>query len=563
MPNSIFVCDFETANNECNSEFKNTFVWLAVSYNVLTDQTSNVSFNIKDFVKYLLSQPNSTFYFHNLSFDGNFLLSYLINNGWSFKQNYKVHKSFEVIIDDLNNFYRIKLYYKYHNKLSSYTIYDSFKVIPLSEKLLAEKFSLTESKGKIDYKKYRDESYIASDEEIEYCINDTKIVAHALKYFYDNDYLSAFTIGNIAFKEFKKTLPNWRTYFPKMDLKIDTFLRNAYRGGIALVNKKFKNVNVGEGVVYDANSLYPSQMKFKPLPVGMPKYFSGEPKPNEIYNLYVVHIVCQFEIKDNMIPTLQCKHLAFVNPREFLEMSNEPTELYLTNIDFEIFKKHYHVYDLKYIDGYYFKSATGLFNDFINKFEEIKENNEGALRQIAKLILNNLYGKFATNPHRFSKLPYINSEGVLSYKLNDLEEIEPIYIADAMFITAHGRYDLINAIDNNYERFLYCDTDSIHLLGLQDAKGIAIDNKKFGCWKKESTFRKAKYLKAKCYFEEIYNEKEKCYINSVKCAGLPYDVRENISYDDFKFGAVFKGKLQQKAVIGGKVLEETTFEIKE
>lgn len=70
----------------------------------------------------------------------------------------------------------------------------------------------------------------------------------------------------------------------------------------------------------------------------------------------------------------------------------------MTNIDFELFQEQYEVYDLDIKYGFKFKSIDTLFKDYIDKWIKIKNNAtlEGNFgqRQLAKLMLNALYGKF-------------------------------------------------------------------------------------------------------------------------------------------------------------------------
>ena len=81
-------------------------------------------------------------------------------------------------------------------------------------------------------------------------------------------------------------------------------------------------------------------------------------------------------------------------------------ELTLTQTDFELLKENYDLEDLEYISGCYFKAEIGLFDEYINKYQAIKENSSGANRQIAKLYLNNLAGKFAQSRNSSYKVPF-------------------------------------------------------------------------------------------------------------------------------------------------------------
>ena len=94
---------------------------------------------------------------------------------------------------------------------------------------------------------------------------------------------------------------------------------------------------------------------------------------------------------------------------------------------------------------------------------KLKEVGKGAKRSTAKLCLNSLYGKFGTNPQREERLVQFE-DGIFSTTNKDedgnlLEYLsESIYLPMASFITSYAREVLLNAANNVYDRFLYCDT---------------------------------------------------------------------------------------------------------
>lgn len=151
----------------------------------------------------------------------------------------------------------------------------------------------------------------------------------------------------------------------------------------------------------------------KELPFGEPIFFNGKYKEDKVYPLYIQMITCSFELKKNKIPTIQIKNnRSFFRSNEYLENSqNEIVCLTLTNIDLKLFFEQYNVYDLKYECGWKFKSITGIFKKYIDKWISVKnkatiEGNKGQ-RTLAKLMLNSLYGKFATSMDAQSKIPYM------------------------------------------------------------------------------------------------------------------------------------------------------------
>lgn len=175
-------------------------------------------------------------------------------------------------------------------------------------------------------------------------------------------------------------------------------------------------------------------MYYEKLPFGEPIFFEGQYKNDNVYDLYIQTITCSFELKNNKIPTVQIKgNKSYFRENEYLKSSeNEIVCLTLTNIDLELFFEQYNVYDLEYICGWKFKSIHGIFNDYIEKWIEQKnqatiEGNKGQ-RTRAKLMLNSLYGKFATSQDCQSKIPYLDENGIVHYQLTEKTKKKGLYL---------------------------------------------------------------------------------------------------------------------------------------
>lgn len=314
-------------------------------------------------------------------------------------------------------------------------------------------------------------------------------------------------------------------------------------------------------------------MASKPLPFGIPKYFNGKYKEDKIYNLYIQRLSCSFEIKENHIPTIQIKNNMSFVPNEYLESSkNENVVLTLTSVDLKLFLKHYDVYNLEYIDGWKFKSINGMFNEYIDKWIEKKnkgtiEGNAGQ-RTLAKLMLNSLYGKFATSLEVQSKIPYLGDDDIVHYRLSEKEEKDGLYVPVASFITAYARDITIRTSQaikeysiNKYgkDMYIYSDTDSIKtLLDIKELEKFCdIDDVKLGAWKNEGIATKGRWVRQKCYLEEIDGKMH------ITCAGMPKSCYSQVEWKNFKVGLSVGGKLTFKHVKGGVKLVETEFTIKD
>ena len=572
-----FTADFETTTdvNDCR-------VWAYAICEIGNTKNFMYGNTIEDFIKFCSDkQHNYILYFHNLKFDGEYIFSYLLNNGYDFVKDKKERrdKTFTCLISDMGQFYSIEIYFhvtkKHTNKV---TIYDSMKILNFSVDKIAKDFNLPIKKLELDYKKKREIGHKLTEHEVEYIRNDVTIMAMALEYMF-NEKLLKMTIGSDALTNYKEMNKNFSKYFPVLDYEIDSDIRRSYKGGFTYLNPKYKEKETGKGLVLDVNSLYPSVMKYEYLPFGDPLFFEGKYNNDDLYKLYVQCFSCSFEIKEGKIPTLQIKNNPSFLPNQYIESSKgDIVTLILTNIDLDLFLSNYNVYDITWHSGWKFKALKGLFSNYIDfwtdkKINAKKENNN-VLYIISKLMLNSLYGKFGLNPKVRGKVPYLNEEGIVKYYLTKEEIRDSIYLPVATFITSYARRKTIitsqnikdytiNKYKNDY--YIYSDTDSIHLLDLPDEElkqFVDIDDYRLGAWKIESRFNRGKYLRQKCYIEE-YQDKL-----NVTVAGLPKKLGKYINFNNFKFGLSIlasedkEHKLTFKHVKGGVILEDTDFTIK-
>lgn len=537
--------------------------------------------DIDSFINYCsLINESSSFYFHNLKFDGEFIIHYLLTHEFVHVNEKKLGANqFSTIISDLNVFYCIKVKFKEEVIIS---FFDSLKLLNFSVEEVAKAFNLSIKKLEIDYKAKREKGHKITDEEKEYLKHDVMIMSLALEKMFEMK-ITRMTIASNAMNFFKDTISKKRFEEWFKPPLYDKDLRQAYKGGFTYLNEIYRGKEVKEGIVLDVNSLYPSVMYYSPMPYGEGIYFDGKYVPDKLYNLYIQNITCQFRIKKDMIPTIQIKNnLSFV-PTEYLSSSNgESINLTLTNVDLKLFLEHYDIYDVSYNWGWKYKSSTKIFKRYIDYWNElkVKATKEGnkPLRTIAKLMLNSLYGKFAASPEGRSKIPYLDNN-IVKYKLSELEERTAYYLPISIFITSWARDKTIRSAQAVYHRFIYADTDSLHLEGTDIPENLLISDTELGKWKIESTFKRGKYLRQKCYIEDAVTpvdeiekfkkENPECLhlvskdsIINIVCAGMPKGCYKNVTWENFDYGSVFDGKLGVKHTDGGIVLVDTTFTIK-
>jgi hypothetical protein len=576
-----FSCDFETTTEAESKAYSR--VWAYGYMEIGNKGNYKIGTRLEEFMDFV-SDNVCDYYFHNLAFDGVFIVHWLLSNGFTWDKELSKPKTIATIVNTMNQWYGFEVCYEIKGKKKKVAkFFDSLKKIPMPVKRIAKSFGLEIEKGEIDYDKPRPEGYELDEQEIKYIKNDIEIVADALHLTFEEG-MTKMTISSDAYNECRNVVGSKKfdKWFPSLDLLTDKFLRKAYRGGFTWCNDRFASVLVNGGVVYDVNSLYPYIMYDCKLPIGLPEYFEGKYEEDSVKDLYVQHLKCCFELKDGHIPTIQVKGNNRFMGNEYLKTSGgETVELFMTNVDLKLMFDHYEVFDIEYINGYKFGGRVGMFNDFIDKWSEIKKSSEGGKRELAKLMLNSVYGKFGSNPDITGRIPFIDEDGVLRFETGDEEMMEDLkFLPVAIFVTSWARNLTIRTAQACYDRIIYCDTDSIHLVGMEEPYQIKDDihDKNLGKWKWEYVFSRGKYIRQKTYIndtlvktvikdgekKDVYCQKEEATKTKLKiaCAGMTDKVRENVTFDNFEIGFRSWGSLKKKNVKGGVLLVDTEFSIK-
>ncbi len=254
-------------------------------------------------------------------------------------------------------------------------------------------------------------------------------------------------------------------------------------------------------------------------------------------------------------------------------------EITLTGIDYKRFHEFYDVYDEQVLYGCYFETDIGLFDSYINHYYEIKMNSESGKRELAKLYLNNLYGKFATSTDSSYKVCYME-DGVLKFYPVIENNRSTVYIPVGSAIVAYARDFTIRHAQDNYNTFAYADTDSLHCYCNQsELINVNIHPTNLGCWKIESEWEEGFFVRQKTYLEKINGEWH------ITCSGMGKQAKKNVTnmlnnhYDkmracdivfsdrlqtveDFKKGFTVFGNLKSKCIEGGVYLNEQEYRLR-
>lgn len=628
----------------------NTEVWASACVELFTEDV-HIFHSIDEQFEYFKSLDyNIICYYHNLKFDGAFWLSYLMidlgfkeaatHTGdtlddfvWDDQTKMK-NNTFSYSISSLGQWYRITV--KINDRIIEFR--DSLKLLPFSVERIGQSFQTKHKKLDMTYEGFRYAGCEITEEERHYIANDVLVIKEALEIMFNEGY-KKLTIGSCCLSEYKKILGKsaYSSYFPNMyeiPLNKDIYgsenageyIKKSYHGGWCYLVKGKENKVYHNGTTADVNSLYPSMMSSESnnkYPVGEPTFWKGNFIPDEAlsaHNFYFVRIRTRFYLKKGRLPFIQIKSSMLYKATEMLETSDilNPKDgkyypfhidldgniqpaiitMTMTMMDYELLKKNYELVDFEILDGCYFSAAIGIFDEYIEKYKKIKLESKGAKRELAKLFLNNLYGKMASSTTSNFKVAYIKDDKSLGFYTVLANDKQPGYIPVGSAITSYARNFTIAAAQCNYygvekSGFIYADTDSIHCdLLPEQIKGITEHPKNFCCWKLESGWDTAIFTRQKTYIEHIVAEDkepiEKPYYN-VKCAGMPEKcknlfiqsmtdykptdadgyteeetnfVLKHRTIEDFKVGLKVPGKLLPKRIRGGVLLVDVPYEMR-
>ena len=645
MASKILVGDFETTVYEGQSS---TEVWASAVVELWCEDVV-ILHSIEDTFDYLKSFDDSVvIYYHNLKFDGAFWLDYLMKNGFRqaldsdilneahFIRKWDMKNStFSFVMNSAGQFYKIII--KYANKYIE--IRDSFKLLPFSVEKIGKSFGTKHRKLSMKYEGYRYAGCEITDVEKEYIANDVLVVKEALEIMFADGH-KKLTIGSCCLSEYKNRVGryDWEEMFPNLTAieidesfgskNADEYVRKSYKGGWCYLKKGMEGTHYN-GETYDVNSLYPSVMSSESgnyYPVGIPHFWKGEipafeydseGERKEFYNpdtiYFFVRVKVKFRIKKGHLPFIQKKgswlykgnvaletsNIIGKDGTEYEYMENEEgkkelvtLELTLTKTDYFLMISHYDIQYIEYLDGCWFYARKGIFDDYINHYKEIKIHSKGAKREQAKLFLNNLYGKLATSTVSDFKVALLKDDGSVGFITVKDDSKKPVYIPCGSAITSYARYFTITTAQQNYDKFIYADTDSIHCL-TGEIKGVKEHPTDFCCWKHESTWDVGHFVRQKTYIEHVIKEdgKDVTPYYNIKCAGMnkrckqlfewsmtqEYDekdikemrddelefVKKKRELRDFTVGLKVPSKLRPKRICGGIVLVNTTFEMRE
>ena len=485
-------------------------------------------------------------YVHNLEFDLKKGADYLYH-GVNLKNTQYINNNAAVFQTKINNLMNNP---EEELKNEPITFHCSFQLIPRSLADISEAFQLNES-GKMDlieiiknehYDIYdiktreideegSKENYFMNVEPLDEnlnkylkldCISLYKIVTtlQELSQLPLYEFIKCPSVASLSLKIFKTLFPDdYKTaisgskYGAAAAFKED-FLRAAYNGGRTEV---FKN-KLEDGFYYDVNSLYPYVMKNFKMPVGDPIFFNDHDRIeerlvkddlNEMDSIFFIEadVYVPDDLNIPVLPSVYRGKLSFLTG-------------YITGIwtDKELKKALEVGCEVEeYKQALYFPKTEFIFKEFVETFEQMKIDSEGAKKFFAKTIMNSLYGKFGMR-RKFHTLRDIEDLEAVQKTGEDYatiynphydkEMIETITYTKAEYIRVHISayitslarlvlYDAMEQVEAKGGNVYYCDTDSV-FTDIPFPEHL-IDDNEFGKWKEEDKVKEGIFIASKNY----------------------------------------------------------------
>ena len=582
--------DIETSSYKKSGEkYATMYLWaLGINGSTIVGRTWQEFVDILDYVKEVMHTNQTTLiiYVHNLGYEFQWMRCWLEwDDVFAIKERRPVHATCKGGIE-----------FKCSYILSNYAL------AYIGENLI-KRYDVTKDVGAIDYSILRTSLTDLTDTEVWYNVHDVQVVMSFIQEKIENEggiqnipltntgyvrqYCRDFCFTQMQ-KDAKLVKKIKARYHERMDsLKICSEceydqLKQAFGGGFthaAPIHSGHVMYNVGSA---DLASSYPAVMVMKKFPMARGT-FIGKCDEEDIDWLTKNNYCCLFTIKmydmtpkfiyENYISVSHCQELskdAVVNNGRVSSAS--VCQLTVTEQDWDIIRRCYEweeiefhnlrIYPADYLPRPFILSILHLFaNKTSLKGVEGKETEY----MVSKNMINASYGMSVTSIIR-DLYEYSDSDSWLTKKADVQSQLSKynksyqrfLFYGWGVWVTAHARHNLWEAIFEFGKDYVYADTDSIKGVNFEDhefffslynlnirqqlktmcnywkidfnlcqPKTKKGDPKLIGVWEIEESYKKFKSIGAKRYIYEYENGLLNFTISGVnKKYGVPYLLRE-------------------------------------
>ena len=236
-------------------------------------------------------------------------------------------------------------------------------------------------------------------------------------------------------------------------------------------------------------------MRDFPMPVGSPIWYDGEYQHDADYPLHIDVVAFDARLKPGKTATLTNILPVWGYEGERLDSTLGVITMPVTDVDWETLTENYDVHIWEHVGGWKFRKSHGLYYNYVDTWFHVKQTATGERRQMAKLLLNSLVGKFGASLYRPMLHPKPSVDGGVDFTVDKPESANSLaWLPTAAYVNAYGRQILSRAMNANADRVIYADTDGMILEGMDAPAGIEPDDRKLGAWKNDHTYTKLRIL---------------------------------------------------------------------
>ena len=441
---------------------------------------------LRDFLKVLDDLPHDVeiiIWVHNLSYEFHFLTNILTWDSVFARSSHKPIKA------------KSKEYPNIEFRCT-------YMLTRLSLATWGEQLGVAKMVGDLDYDKLRTPLTKLTDKELKYCEMDCLVVEAGIKSYlkkYKKQRFIPMTQTGTVRQEVKEILMSDEEYVKKIKRLVPKSpeeykrLQTVFAGGYTHANRYWSGQTI-EGHIehYDFASSYPTVMVAEKYPM-TPWLYLGSEMPNEdSFEDYAYILVLKFsQLKSTSLNTyiqaskVNAKNMKLDNGRV---ISADELTITITEQDYITIKNNYEWESLEVIKSYRSKKeylpkpfVEYILELYANKTELKDVEGKEELYMQSKQYINSMFGMCVTAIVQ-AEVELVGDDWIVKpltrdfvqHKLEQLSQNNPrekryfLSYSWGCWVTAYARRNLWKCIESCDHDVLYCDTDSIFVLGKHD-----------------------------------------------------------------------------------------------
>ena len=378
----------------------------------------------------------------------------------------------------------------------------TYMLTRLSLATWGEQLGVSKMVGDLDYDKLRTPLTKLTDKELKYCEMDCLVVEAGIKSYlkkYKKQRFIPMTQTGTVRQEVKEILMSDEEYVKKIKRLVPKSpeeykrLQTVFAGGYTHANRYWSGQTI-EGHIehYDFASSYPTVMVAEKYPMTPWLYLGSEMPSEDSFEDYAYILILKFsQLKSISLNTyiqaskVNAKNMKLDNGRV---ISADELTITITEQDYITIKNNYEWDSLEVIKAYRSKKdylpkpfVEYILELYANKTELKDVEGKEELYMQSKQYINSMFGMCVTAIVQ-AEVELVGDEWIVKpltrdfvqHKLEQLSQSNPrekryfLSYSWGCWVTAYARRNLWKCIESCDHDVLYCDTDSIFVLGKHD-----------------------------------------------------------------------------------------------